>query len=147
PGPDYSIVPSAAVGSGLANYTITYENGTLSVNPAPLTIKAKDESKTYGATFTPNGVTQFTVTGTLYNGDTVTSVTLTSAGYAGTAAATTYDIVPSAAVGSGLGNYSISYENGTFTVNPAPLEITAKNQTKQYGLTFTFTGTEFTVSG
>ena len=31
-----------------SNYTITYVNGTLTVNPAPLTITANDDSKTYG---------------------------------------------------------------------------------------------------
>src|SRR5262249_38987752 len=31
----YAIVPSAATGRGLSNYTINYANGTLSVTPAP----------------------------------------------------------------------------------------------------------------
>ena len=47
-GGTYAIVPSAATGSGLGNYTITYVNGTLTVNPAPLTITANNDSKTYG---------------------------------------------------------------------------------------------------
>src|SRR4029077_20908717 len=118
----------------------------------PLTITAKDESKTYGATFAPNGATQFTVSvGTLYNGDTVTSVTLTSTGYAVTATVTApgpnYTIVPSNALGSGLSNYTISYENGTLTVTPASLTITAKDESKTYGATFAPNGaTQFTVS-
>ena len=47
----------------------------------------------------------------LVNGDTVDSVTLTSAGAAATAAVagSPYDIVASAAVGTGLGNYDIAY--------------------------------------
>ena len=50
--------------------------------------------------------TEFTASG-LVNGDTVTSVTLTSAGSAATAtvAGSPYTIVPSAAVGTGLANY------------------------------------------
>ena len=50
--------------------------------------------------------------------------------YAGAAASATlagspYSIVPSAATGSGLGNYTIAYHNGTLTVNPKALDVTA----------------------
>ncbi len=31
-----------------ANYTLTYEAGTLTIDPAALTISAEDKSKTYG---------------------------------------------------------------------------------------------------
>jgi autotransporter-associated beta strand protein len=112
----YVIVPSAATGSGLTNYTITYNNGTLTVNPAALGITANSTGKTYGQTVTFAG-TEFSTSGLLLS-DTVTGVTLTSAGAAGTAPAASYAIVPSAATGSGLGNYSITYNNGTLTVNP-----------------------------
>ena len=43
-------MPSAATGTGLSNYTISYVNGTLTVNPAALTITANNDSKTYGTT-------------------------------------------------------------------------------------------------
>ena len=46
-------------------------------------------------------------------------------------------LIASGAVGSGLGNYTISYVNGSLTVNPAPLTITANNMTKTYGQTVT----------
>jgi hypothetical protein len=36
----YNIVPFAAAGTGLANHRITYVDGTLTVNPAPVTITA-----------------------------------------------------------------------------------------------------------
>ena len=54
----YDIVPFAAAGKGLSNYTITYVNGTLTVNPAHLTITANNDSKTYGTlkTFSRHGV-------------------------------------------------------------------------------------------
>jgi hypothetical protein len=87
------------------------------VDPAAITITANDESKAYGTLLTPAG-TEFTVTGTMYNGDSVTSVTLNSAGYPALAPTSppTYPIVPSLAVGFGLGNYTITYANGTLTV-------------------------------
>ena len=34
----YAITPSAAVGSGLSNYAISYTNGNLSVTPKALTV-------------------------------------------------------------------------------------------------------------
>jgi hypothetical protein len=57
-----------------------------------------------------------TGTGQLVNGDTVSGVTLTSGGAVASATVGTYLIVPSAAIGSGLTNYTISYANGTLTV-------------------------------
>src|SRR6185436_11624204 len=43
-------------------------------------------------------------------------VTLNSAGYAAAAAVGSHSIVPSAAVGTGLANYTINYANGTLSV-------------------------------
>ncbi|MFC7331871.1 MBG domain-containing protein [Rhodocista pekingensis] len=132
----YSIVGSNATGTGLSNYSITYANGTLTVNPAALTITASGATKTYGASA---GLTGFTSNG-LVNGDTVTAVTLTSGG-AGTAATVgSYSIVGSNATGTGLSNYSITYANGTLTVNPAALTITASDAIKGYGSTISLTG-------
>ncbi len=146
-GSPYSIAPSAAAGTGLNNYTISYGNGTLTVNPASLSITANNRSKTYGQTVTFAG-TEFTTIG-LLNSDTVSSVTLTSPGAAATAtvAGLPYSIVPSAAAGTGLNNYTINYNNGTLTINPATLTITANNRSKTYGQTVTFAGTEFSSVG
>ena len=96
-----------------------------------LTVTANNESKTYGQTLTLAG-TQFTTSG-LLSGDSVTSVTLTSAGTAASAAAGTYPIQCSTAVGTGSGNYTINYVSGTLTVAPAALTITANNQGMTYG--------------
>jgi trimeric autotransporter adhesin len=146
-GSPYAVIPSDAVGTGLGNYTITYDNGSLTVSPAPLTITADSTSKTYGATVTFNG-TEFTDSG-LLNSDTVTSVTLTSPGALATAnvAGSPYAITPSAAVGTGLANYAITYDSGSLAVGRAALTITADSTSKTYGDTATFDGTEFTDSG
>jgi len=132
-GSPYAIIPSAAVGTGLDNYTISYVNRSLTVDPRPLTITATNKTKTYGETVvfdetTPS--TDFTV-GALVNADTVDSITLTSAGAAAGAPVTgsPYSIVPSAAVGTGVANYNITYVNGSLTVNKAPLTITASSHT------------------
>lgn len=143
----YSIIPSGAVGSGLANYTISYTSGAFTVSPATLTITANNRTKTYGQTVAFTG-TEFTASG-LLNGDTATSVTLTSIGGTSTAsvAGSPYAVVPTAASGTGLGNYSIIYSGGTLKVAPAALSVTAVNRSKTYGKTVTFTGNEFTTSG
>jgi hypothetical protein len=118
---------------------------TQGVTPAALTITADNASKTYGQTLTFAG-TAFTTSG-LVNSDSVSSVTLASAGAAATAtvSGSPYAITASAATGTGLGNYTISYVNGSLTVNPATLTVTADNATKAYGqpnpsLTDTITG-------
>ena len=100
----------------------------VNVAQAPLTITADSQTKTYGGAVTFG--TEFVAKG-LVNGDHVTSVTLSSPGAAATAgvSGSPYPIVPSAAVGTGLSNYSITYEHGTLTVNPAALTITANDIT------------------
>ncbi len=140
-------MPGVAVGADLTNYTITYANGSLTVNPAALTVTANNRTKTYGQGIAFSG-TEFTSSG-LLNSDTVSKVTLTSFGAAATAtvAGSPYTIAPTAATGTGLGNYTISYANGSMSVNPAVLTITANSRTKTYGQAVTFAGTEFTTSG
>ncbi|HEV2613643.1 MAG TPA: MBG domain-containing protein, partial [Gammaproteobacteria bacterium] len=139
-GSSYPIVGSAAVGSGLGNYTIAYTNGSFAVTPKALTITANNQSKVYGSLFTFAG-TEFTSNG-LVNADSISSITLTSAAtpVTATVAGSSYPIVGSAAVGSGLSNYTIAYTNGSFAVTPKALTITANNQTKVYGSAFTFAG-------
>ena len=112
-----------------------------------MTITANNDSKTYGTLKTFSG-TAFTETGLVTaNGDTITGVTETSTGAPVSATVGTDPIVPSAATGSGLSNYTISYVNGTLTVNPATLTITANNDSKTYGTLKTFSGTAFTETG
>ncbi|MEI6077261.1 MAG: MBG domain-containing protein [Verrucomicrobiota bacterium] len=131
---DYPLSVSAATGGTVDtnNYNITYQSGTLTVNPAPLTITANNLSKTYGTTKTFAG-TEFSSTG-LLSGDAITSVTLTSSGAASSAtAASTYAIVPSAATGTGLSDYNITYVNGTLTVNKATPTVTLTSNTNPCG--------------
>ena len=141
------IVPSNAVGTKLNNYDIAYSNGTLKVTKAGLTITANNASKAYGTVKTFTGKEFTTLPATLPAGIAVTSVTLTSAKAASAAtAAGTYEneIVPSAAVGTGLDNYSITYSKGTLTVSKVPLTIIADDKSRVYGSTLSFTGKEFT---
>src|SRR5512133_755182 len=100
----------------------------------PITITANSSTKVYGTPITfitappiPPAVIplpDYTITGTLGIGDTVNSVTLTSAGSAAAApvSALPYSIVPSAAVMTivSANTYAITYVNGSLTVTPAP---------------------------
>lgn len=87
---------------------------TFVINPKALTITANNQLKCFGQVFTFSGK-EFTVSG-LVNSDAVSSVTLTSAGSGAGAAVGSYSIVPSSALGTGLSNYSITYNNGTLTI-------------------------------
>jgi hypothetical protein len=99
------------------NYTVSTTNSTLTINARALGITANNQLKVYGQTFVFTG-NEFTATG-LTNSDTVTSVTLASAGATNTAAVGSYGITVTNAVGNGLGNYIVSYVAGTLTVAAA----------------------------
>ena len=149
----YTITPSAATGGTFspANYAITYATGTLTVNPAALTVTAGAQSKAYGATLVL-GTSAFTTSG-LENGETVGSVTLTAsgspAGTAAMAAVGSYTITPSTATGGTFdpANYAVTYATGTLTVNPSDLTVTASAQSKTYGATLVLGTSAFTASG
>lgn len=98
-----------------------------------ITITANSDTKTYdGTALTNNG---YTVNTTLETGDNIESVTVTGS----QTDAGTSDNVPSAAViknGSNedvTTNYDITYANGTLTVNPKAVTVTADNKEKEYG--------------
>jgi autotransporter-associated beta strand protein len=127
-GNPYRITASGAVDS---DYTIIYIAGTFSVTPAPLTITANNQTKVYGAAL-PTMTVSYSG---FVNGDTSTSLTTqptltTTATASSHVSGSPYTITASGAVDS---DYSISYLSSTLTVTPAPLTITANNQTKVYG--------------
>jgi hypothetical protein len=140
-GGPYPITPSAAVGTGLANYTISYVDGSLTVSKAALTVTADNRIKTYGSEL-DLGTGAFTADG-LVNSDTVTGVRLASPGAAADAsvAGNPYPITASAAVGTGLGNYAITYVSGVLTVNAKALTIGADGVSTTYGQTPSFSVT------
>ena len=111
----------------------------LLIDPAPLTITASNQSKNFGTTLSFAG-TEFAAS-QLYGSDAVSSVTLTSSAAAASAIPGTYPITPSAAVGSGLGNYTITYKPGTLTVVPAPTAVALRVTPAQYSDVSTFTAT------
>ncbi|NBO67187.1 MAG: hypothetical protein EBU88_20480, partial [Acidobacteria bacterium] len=144
PDPTLTLTVGSTVPAGSYQFTVTctpsnsgsvafMNTGTLLVQRAGLTIAANNLTKTYGDTLTLDNTTpgDFAVTG-LSNSDTVTSVTLTSSGTDATANVGSYSIVPSAAIGSGLSNYDITYNNGSLSVQKRAVTIIADAKSKIY---------------
>jgi hypothetical protein len=126
-----------------ADYTTANESVNLTVNPAPLTVTANNQSKVYGATL-PALTASYTG---FVNGDTQSvlsgSPSLTTTATAASAAGN-YAITAAAGTLSAA-NYSFIGVNGTLTVTLAPLTITADNQSMVTGdtwppLTATYVG-------
>ena len=118
-GGPYHITATLTPAAVLSNYSITNNGANFTINPATLTITATNRSKVFAATYAPDTTSpsvDFSVNG-LVTGDSVTSITLTCAGYPAAALPQPmgYTITPSGAVGTGLGNYNIGYVTGTLT--------------------------------
>jgi hypothetical protein len=121
----YPILP-VATGTNLSDYNVIYNNGTLTVGQAALTITAGNASRGYGSA---NPVFTETTTGAV-NGDTFTVTESTVATI--NSQIGTYPIVP-VATGTNLSDYSVTYNNGTLTIGQATLTVTANSFTKLYG--------------
>lgn len=106
--------------AGGDNYNSTSGSATIAIGQAPLTIKANDQTKTYGQVLTFGG-TEFAAAGQVA-GEVAGLATLSSAGAGNLAVAGTYAIVPSAVQDNGAfkaPNYAITYQPGTLTVGSA----------------------------
>jgi hypothetical protein len=120
----YAITVSGASDS---DYAISFVNGTLTIDPAALTITADDQSMVYGGAM-PTLTASYS---SLVNGDTPSAISgLTLATVPATSHAGSYAITVSGASDS---DYAISFVNGTLTIDPATLTITANNQSMVYG--------------
>jgi hypothetical protein len=128
-----------------ASYSFSCTNGTLTITPALLTMTADNQARYYGATNPPltvayNGFVNGQDTNILSGAP----LLFTTAGTNGPVG--TYPVVPSSGTLSLADtNYSLAFSNGTLTVMPALLTMTADLATRSYGatnpiLTFTYNG-------
>jgi hypothetical protein len=135
---EYNIVISGAAD---ANYSFIYQNAKLTVNKAPLTVKANNINRAYGVA---NPTLTLSYTG-FQNGETAS--VLSELPVAVTNARTTsnvgsYDIF----VGGGSAtNYELAYQNGTLTIGKAVINVIPDNKTRFYGdanpaFTFNYSG-------
>ncbi|TBW38284.1 filamentous hemagglutinin N-terminal domain-containing protein [Siculibacillus lacustris] len=122
------------LGAAAGNYTLTYLGGSVTVTPAALTVTAGTGSMVYGDAAPSPG---YSVSG-WKNGQTdrlLTGVDVTSIA-ASTSNVGTYTTTATGGVlsGAAAGNYSVNYVNGTVTVTPATLTVTADNGTMFQGM-------------
>ena len=140
----YMIIPGGLYSNNQQGYDITYKNGTLTINPAPLTIIANPNTKIYDGTTTASATP--TVIGTIYGTDKPNFIET----YDNKNAGTGKTLIPSGIVKDGNNgkNYSYTFvKNTNGVINPAPLTIKANDMEKTYGDEITFNGTEFTAKG
>jgi hypothetical protein len=134
----YAIVPVLVDPSAkLGNYAVTINNGSLTVDPAPLVVSTASASRLYGD---PNPAFTGAIIG-LKNGDNITAIYSSAADP--TSAVGNYPIVPALVDPNGrLINYVVTSNNGTLAVNPAPLSVSADDATRPVGQANpAFTGT------
>jgi hypothetical protein len=134
---------TGALTAGIHSITASYSDGSnfgsssaslnQTVNQRPLFITANSTSKNEGDTLTFTG-TEFTLAGpagsrrpVLFNGDTITSASITSAGAAANAEDGSYLINISNAMGTGVSNYAITYVPGTLTVLETAINVTVSS--------------------
>ena len=142
-GSPYTISATLSPASVLGNYNITYNTAPFTITPKAASVTPNPAGKAYGTADPP-------LTGTL------------SGFLASDGVAASYSRTPGEAIGSYtisatlspaavLGNYTITYNTATFTINKATLTITANNGTKIYGTVYTcittYPSPDFNVSG
>ena len=108
---------------GDINYSIGFTSATFTINPAVATITADDQTKVYG-----EADPAFTVTiDGLVNGDTDLDYNIE---YVHAEDVGDYEIIVTAGTNP---NYSVSVDNGNFSITPADATITVVDNTKVYG--------------
>ena len=111
------------------NYNVTYVSGTLTIEKAPLTVKAQDATMTYGEAL-PSFDASYE--GFKNNDDAAVLTTAPTMSTVATPASAvgTYEIT---ANGAEAQNYEMNYVKGTLTINKAALTVTPKNASMTYG--------------
>ena len=139
---------SSASGTRLANYSISYVPGTLTVTPKPLTVVANAATMDYADSVLP-ALTYQPVTG-LINGDVMSGALTAQAtaynGLAGSASNAGSYPISQGTLTAGP-NYNITYSGATLTVNKVALTVTAADQTSTYGSVLVLSQSALTALG
>ncbi len=121
--------PIKQTGATAQNYVFEYEEGTLTVNKAPLAMTANDKTMTYGGVV-PTLDARYEG---LKNNETVpvwTTEPQLSTTATSKSKAAQYPITISNAVAK---NYDLTIHNGTLTIEKAPLTAKVDNKSRLYG--------------
>ena len=117
-----------------ANYEITLINGTLTVTSRPVTIETATDTWVYDGTAHSDG-THWVAEESEYElvaGHTSTSFDLSEITDAGTLANEMSIVISDAEGRDVTKNYKITFINGTLTVTPRPITVTANSDEKEY---------------
>ena len=106
-----------------SNYSFTYTSGSVSVTPAPVNVTASDDTMVYGGTVP-------TITATYDPVITPATPATCSTVADNTSSVGAYASNCTAAPDS---NYSFTYTSGSVSVTPAPVNVTASDDTMVYG--------------
>ena len=119
---NYTLTPSAEPKSGysVANYDITFTNGTFKINKAALTVTANSKNITYGDD-KPTFSVSYSGFVNNENESVLGGSLVLECGYVRYGNAGTYSITPS---GLTSGNYAITFESGKLTVRKKQITAT-----------------------
>jgi len=142
-------IQATVTGANLSSYSYKVNFGTLTITAAstPLVVTCNNKTRAYGAA---NPVFDYTVSG-LLGSDTVTVNCTTTATSTSSVAGSPYTITPTVS-GASLSNYTLTHNDGTLTINPAPAAtITINSTTRAYGVanptTYSYTNTSGVLNG
>lgn len=120
-----------AIGQGSlianANYTLSFTGGTLTINPALLSVTADNQRRTYGDA---EAALTYSVSG-LKGADSAASVLSGALGRAAGNDAGTYAINQGSLTANA--NYRLSFSGGQLTIDPAILSVVANAVSRPYG--------------
>ncbi|MBK7761759.1 MAG: S8 family serine peptidase [Bacteroidetes bacterium] len=142
---EHFIIPGAFTSS---NFAVSYDLGTLNINPYPLNIEVVDTEFTYGTTpqlrVEISGFQYEDSTSSVFSNQPNTWVD----GYNPLDAGTYNTYTGSYYFHEGTINYTLNYINGEVIINPSNLYVTADDETKPYGfeipeLTYSFSGFQY----
>lgn len=112
------------------NYDISTQRGALTIEPAPLAIRAEDATKVYGDA---NPDFTFSYEGLKLNQTPRQALSVLPAAITPARTASPAGTYPIEVSGAASANYALTYEPGTLTVEKAPLEVSLRDETVSYG--------------
>lgn len=132
--------PITLTGGSANNYLITLVNGTLTVTPAIITVKASNQNRTYGGN---NPALTLTYTG-FVSGQGLPDIDILPTAATTATVTSAVGTYPITASGGADTNYGFAYTPGTLTIDKATLTATADTKATTYGtippLTISYTG-------
>lgn len=117
-------------GKAAQNYILTYDSGTFTITPAILMVRADDSSKIYGEV---DPTLSYQVTGFKHSDDKASVLSGNVARQAGEDVKAGGYAIGKGDLQSTSQNYILHYEDGTFTITPASLQIDFDDHSKVYG--------------